>query len=157
MDTVERRLKELDLELPEAVAPLYSYVPVTIHRGTAYVSGQVPRINGSVPYPGKVGKDVTVEQARELAEYCVLKGLSALKAKIGSLDRMEQVLKVTGFVQTGPEFYEPSKVIDAASELLEKIFGEKGRHARSAIGAAELPDNTPVEIEFIFAVDLQEK
>lgn len=154
MDTIERRLKELDLELPEAVAPLYSYVPVTIHRGTAYVSGQVPRINGSVPYPGKVGKDVTVEQARELAEYCVLKGLSALKAKIGSLDRMEQVLKVTGFVQTAPGFYEPSKVIDAASELMVKIFGEKGRHARSAIGAAELPDNTPVEIEFIFAVNL---
>jgi enamine deaminase RidA (YjgF/YER057c/UK114 family) len=154
MDTIERRLKELGLELPEAVTPLYSYVPVTIHQGTAYVSGQVPRINGSVPYPGKVGKDVTVEQARELAEYCVLKGLSALKAKIGSLDRMEQVLKVNGFVQTAPGFYEPSKVIDAASELLEKIFGEKGRHARSAIGAAELPDNAPVEIEFIFAVNL---
>ncbi|WP_424237533.1 RidA family protein [Bhargavaea ginsengi] len=78
IDKVEYRLKELGLELPEAVAPLYSYVPVTVHQGTAYVSGQVPRINGSVPYPGKVGKDVTVEQARELAEYCVLKGLSAL-------------------------------------------------------------------------------
>ncbi|SEJ45733.1 Enamine deaminase RidA, house cleaning of reactive enamine intermediates, YjgF/YER057c/UK114 family [Bhargavaea ginsengi] len=156
MDTIENRLKELGLELPESVAPLYSYVPVTVHQGTAYVSGQVPRIDGRVPYSGKVGKDVTVEQARELAEYCVLKGLSVLKAEVGSLDRVEQVLKVTGFVQTAPGFYEPSKVLDAASELLVKIFGEKGRHARSAIGAAELPDNTPVEIEFIFAVNLLE-
>jgi len=155
MDSIEKRLKELGLELPEAVAPLFSYVPVMVHQGTAYVSGQVPRIGGSVPYPGKVGRDVTVEQARELAEYCVLKGLSVLKAEIGSLDRVEQVLKVTGFVQTATGFYEPSKVIDAASELVVKLFGEKGRHARSAIGAAELPSNTPVEIEFIFAVDLK--
>ncbi|WP_235046368.1 RidA family protein [Bhargavaea cecembensis] len=154
IEKIEYRLKELGLELPEAVVPLYSYVPVTIHHGTAYMSGQVPRIDGSVPYPGKVGQDVTVEQARELAEYCVLKGLSVLKAEIGSLDRVERVLKVTGFVQTASGFYEPSKVLDAASELLVKIFGEKGRHARSAIGAAELPDNTPVEIEFIFAVDI---
>lgn len=77
------------------------------------------------------------------------------KATIGSLDCVEQVLKVTGSVQTAPGFYEPSKVLDAASELLEKIFGENGRHARSAIGAAELPDNTPIEIEFIFAVNLK--
>lgn len=152
MSVVERRLEELGLKLPEAVAPLYSYVPVLVHQGVAYVSGQVPRINGEVPYTGKVGKDVTLEQARELAEVCVLKGLSSLKASIGNLDNVEQVLKVTGYVQTAPGFYEPSKVLDAASELLEKIFGEKGRHTRTAMGASELPSNTPVEIDFIIAV-----
>lgn len=100
-----------------------------------------------------MGRDVTVEQAKELAEVCVLKGLSCLKAAIGSLDNVEQVLKVTGYIQTAPGFYEPSKVLDAASELLENIFGEKGRHARTAIGAAELPSNTPIEIDFIIAVN----
>jgi enamine deaminase RidA (YjgF/YER057c/UK114 family) len=152
MSVIERRLEELGLELPEAIAPLYSYVPVTIHQGVAYVSGQVPRIKGEVPYTGKVGRDVTIGQAQELAEICVLKGLSCLKEAIGSLDNVEQVLKVTGFVQTAPGYYEPSKVLDAASELLEKIFGEKGRHARTAVGAAELPGNTPIEIDFIIAV-----
>lgn len=152
MGVIECRLEELGLELPEAVVPLYSYVPVMIHNGVAYISGQVPRIDGEVPYTGKVGRDVTVDQARELAEICVLKGLSCLKAAIGSLDNVEQVLKVTGYVQTAPGFYEPSKVLDAASELLEKIFDEKGLHARSAVGVAELPSNTPIEIEFIIAV-----
>ena len=152
MSVIEGRLKELGLELPEAVAPLYSYVPVKIHQGVAYVSGQVPRINGEVPYPGKVGSDVTVEQAQELAEICVLKGLSSLKAAIGDLDHVVEVLKVTGYIQTASGFYEPSKVLDAASELLENIFGHTGRHARTAIGAAELPGNTPIEIDFIFAV-----
>lgn len=118
----------------------------------AYVSGQVPRVNGEVPYPGKVGREVTIEQARELAEICVLRGLSSLKAAIGTLDNLEQVLKVTGYIQTAPGFYEPSKVLDAASELLETIFGNKGRHARTAVGAAELPSNTPIEIDFVIAV-----
>lgn len=152
MYMVESRLKELGLELPEAVAPLYNYVPVTIHRGVAYVSGQVPRINGEIPYPGKVGRDVTIDQARELAEFCVLKALSCLKVTIGNLDKVEQILKVTGYIQASPGFNEPAKVLDAASELLVNIFGENGRHARTAIGAAELPSNTPVEIDFVIAV-----
>lgn len=152
MSGIEQRLKDLSLELPDATAPLYHYVPVTIHQGVAYISGQVPRINGEIPYPGKVGQGVTIEQAQELAEYCVLKGLSSLKQSIGSLDNVEQVLKVTGYIQTAPDFYDPSKVLDAASALLEKIFGEKGRHARTAVGVATLPSNTPVEIDFIIAV-----
>ena len=152
MSVIEQRLKELKLALPDATAPLYHYVPVTIHQGVAYISGQVPRINDEIPYPGKVGQDVTIEQAQQLAEYCVLKGLSCLEATIGSLDQVEQILKVTGYVQTAPNFYEPSKVLDAASALLEKIFGEKGRHARTAVGVATLPSNTPVEIDFIIAI-----
>lgn len=152
MLSIEQRLKDLNLELPDTTAPLYHYVPVTMHQGVAYISGQVPRINGKIPYPGKVGQEVTIEQAQELAEYCVLKGLSCLKQMIGSLDQVEKILKVTGYVQTASNFYEPSKVLDAASALLEKIFGEKGRHARTAVGVATLPSNTPVEIDFIIAV-----
>lgn len=149
---IEQRLKELGLSLPEPTPPLYEYVPVTIHAGVAYISGQVPRIDGKIPYPGKVGQEVTVEQAQELAEYCVLKALSCLQAEIGSLNNVEKVLKVTGYVQAGDNFYEPSNIVDGASRLLEKIFGEKGRHARTVIGAAVLPSNTPVEIDFIIAV-----
>lgn len=152
LSTIEQRLHELGLQLPEATHPLYHYVPVTIHQNVAYISGQVPRINGDIPYPGKVGQDVTIEQAGELAEYCVLKGLSCLKAQIGSLDQVEKILKVTGYVQVASDFYEPSKVLDAASALLEKIFGEKGRHARTAVGVATLPSNTPIEIDFIIAI-----
>ena len=152
MSTIEHRLHELGLQLPEATPPLYHYVPVTIHQNVAYISGQVPRINGKIPFPGKVGQDVTIEQAAELAEHCVLKALSCLQAQIGSLDKVEQILKLTGYVQVAPNFYEPSKVLDAASSLLEKIFGEKGCHARTAVGVATLPSNTPVEIDFIIAL-----
>lgn len=152
MTKIDQRLQELNIQLPEATQPLYHYVPVMIHQGVAYISGQVPRINGEVPYTGKVGTEVTIDQARELAEICVLKGLSCLQAAIGSLDQVDQVLKVTGYVQSAPGFSEQPKVLDAVSELLEKIFGEKGRHARTAVGVAELPSNTPVEVDFIIAV-----
>lgn len=152
MSKIERRLEELGFTLPETAGGPTPFVPVAIHQGLAYVSGQVPRINGEVPYPGKVGKDVTVEQAQELAEYCVLKGLSCIKEAVDSLDNVEQILKVTGYVQAAPGFSEYSKTLNTASELLVKIFGDKGRHARAAIGVAELPSNTPVEIDFVVAV-----
>lgn len=149
---IKQRLQELGLQLPEATPPLYQYVPVVIHRGVAYISGQVPRVDGKVTYTGKVGLEVTIEEARQCAEICVLKGLSCLEAAIGSLDNVEQILKVTGYVQSASGFSQQPKVIDSASELLERIFGEKGRHSRSAIGVSELPSNTPVEIDFIIAV-----
>lgn len=152
MNNIDQRLQELGIQLPEATAPLYHYVPVMIYQGVAYISGQVPRLNGEVPYTGKVGTEVTIAQARELAEICLLKGLSCLKAEIGSLDKVEQVLKVTGYVQSAPGFSEQSKILDVVSELLEKIFGEKGRHARTAVGVAELPSNTPIEVDFMIAV-----
>ncbi|MDF2679761.1 MAG: LysR family transcriptional regulator [Brevibacillus sp.] len=149
---IRERLQQLGLELPEPVPSLYQYVPVVVHEGVAYISGQVPRVDGKLPFVGKVGEDVTIEQARELAEICVLKGLSSLEAEIGSLDRVERILKVTGYVQSTDGFSQQPNVIDAASELLERIFGERGRHARTAVGAAELPGNTPVEIDFMIAV-----
>lgn len=152
MSKIDRRLEELGLALPEAPGGSNPFVSVAIHQGIAYVSGQVPRINGEVPYPGKVGTDVTVEQAQELAEYCVLKGLSCIKEAVGSLDNVEQILKVTGYVQAAPGNSEYSKTLNTASELLVSIFGDKGRHARAAIGVAELPSNTPIEIDFVIAV-----
>lgn len=149
---IRDRLQQLGLELPAPAPSLYQYVPVVVHEGVAYISGQVPRVDGKLPFVGKVGKDVTIEQARELAEICVLKGLSSLEAEIGSLDLVERILKVTGYVQSADGFSQQPHVIDAASELLERIFGERGRHARTAVGAAELPGNTPVEIDFMIAV-----
>ncbi|QED47810.1 RidA family protein [Cytobacillus dafuensis] len=149
---IEQRLIELKLTLPDATPPLFHYAPVTVHNRIAYISGQVPRIDGIVPYTGKVGDEVTIEQAQELAKICVLKGLSCLKEAIGTLDMVEQVLKITGYVQSAAGFTQQSIVMDGASELLTDIFGEKGRHARTAIGVAELPSNTPVEIDFIIGL-----
>lgn len=150
---IEQRLQQLGITLPAPTKPLFHYVPVTIHNGVAYVSGQVPRVDGEVPYTGQVGGAVSVEQAQKLAEVCVLKALSALRAEIGSLDKVVKVLKVTGYIQTSPTFSAPSIVLDSASELLTRIFGEAGRHARTAVGVAQLPSDTPVEIDFIFAVE----
>lgn len=148
----ETRLQDLGLTLPEAASPSFDYVPVTVHRGVAYVSGQLPKVDGEVRVFGKVGADVDLETARGEAEICILQGLACLRAAIGSLDRVERILKVGGYVASAPGFNDQPKVIDAASNLLGRIFGEAGRHARAAVGVAELPRNCAVEIEMIVAV-----
>lgn len=150
---IEQRIRKLGYELPPPAAPTYQYVPVVVHRGLAYVSGQLPKIDGEVKVTGKVGGDVTMDQAQEAARICILQGLSCIKQEIGSLDKVTKILKITGFVNSAPGFSAQPKVMDAASDLLERIFGDRGRHARSAIGAAELPRNTPVEIEMIVAIE----
>ncbi|WP_370297791.1 RidA family protein [Ammoniphilus sp. YIM 78166] len=149
---IEARIDELGLSLPPAAAPLFQYVPVVVHQGVAYVSGQLPRKDGELLHTGKVGEDVTVEQAQEAARVCILNGLASLKQELGSLDRIERILKITGFVNSASGFTKQPVVMNAASELLVEIFGEMGRHSRSAVGVAELPSNTPVEIEMIVAV-----
>lgn len=149
---IKQRLDELGITLPEATTPLYHYVPVVIHNGVAYISGQLPRIDGQLPFVGKVGSEVTIEQARQCAEICVLRALSVLEAEIGSLDLVERVIRINGYVQSALGFSEQPVVMNAASELLTSIFGEQGRHARTAIGVAELPSNSPVEIDFMFAI-----
>ncbi len=149
---INARLAELGITLPEAASPLFHYIPVVVHNGIAYVSGQVPRINGHLPYMGKVGTEVTIEEAKQCAEICVLRALSVLEAELGNLDRVERVLRINGYVQSALGFSQQPKVIDRASELLTRIFGENGRHARTAIGVAELPSNSPVEIDFMFAI-----
>jgi enamine deaminase RidA (YjgF/YER057c/UK114 family) len=150
--SVRARLEALGVGLPEPVAPAFQYVPVVVHRGTAWVSGQIPRSGSGVLLTGKVGAEVGAEQARDAARACVLQGLAQLEAMLGSLDRIERVLKVTGFVASAPGFTEQPRVIDGASELLVQIFGEAGRHARSAVGVAELPRGVPVEIEFVVSI-----
>ena len=148
---IGQKLAELGIVLPAAATPAFQYVSVTIHERLAFVSGQLPR-QGDALVTGKVGIDVDLERAREAARLCILQGLACLKQALGSLERVEKVLKVTGFVASAPGFHQQPKVIDAASELLVQVFGEAGRHARSAIGVAELPRNAAVEIELIVAL-----
>lgn len=145
---IERRLAELGIVLPEAVVPAFQYVPVTVFDRLVFVSGQLPR-QGEALVTGKVGSEVTVEHAREAARLCVIQALAVMKQALGSLDRLERILKLTGFVASAPQFNLQPKVIDAASELLVEVFGDGGRHARSAVGVAELPRNVSVEIELI--------
>lgn len=149
---IEARLAELGLVLPAPAEPTFHYVPVTLHAGVAWVSGQLPKVDGEVRVFGKVGAEVSVAQAQELARICALQGLACLKAAIGDLGQVARVLKVTGFVASAPGFGGQPGVIDAASRLLTEVFGERGRHARSAVGVAELPRNAPVEIEMVVAV-----
>jgi len=149
---IETRLAELGLELPQPAEPSFNYVPVVVWNNVAYVSGQLPKVDGEVKVKGKVDTEVSLEEARESARICILQGLACLKQALGDLDRVERILKVTGFVHSAKDFAAQPKVIDAASDLLVQIFGEKGRHARGAVGAPELPRRTPVEIEMIVAV-----
>ncbi len=144
---VEERLKTLGIRLPEAASPSFNYVPVTLHRGVAYVAGQLPKVDGEVRVIGKVGAGVDLATAREQARICILQGLSCLQGALGSLDRLEQVLRINGYVASAPGFNDQPKVLDAASDLLVEIFGDRGRHVRAAVGVAELPRNACVEIE----------
>jgi enamine deaminase RidA (YjgF/YER057c/UK114 family) len=152
MTTPEKRLSELGLTLPDAAQPSFNYVPVTIHRGVAYVSGQLPKVDGEIRVFGKVGADVDPDSARGEAEVCILQALACLRDALGSLDRIERVLKVNGYVASAPGFNAQPRVLDAASDLLGRVLGDRGVHARAAIGVAELPRNAAVEIEMMVAV-----
>lgn len=143
------RLTELGLTLPEAATPAFNYTPVVVWHDVAYVSGQLPKVGNEVLTRGKVPTEVTVEQAQAAARICVLQGLACLRQHLGSLDRVERILKVTGFVHSANGFAEQPRVLDAASNLLTQLFGENGRHARSAVGVAELPRRSPVEVELV--------
>jgi len=148
---IAQRLAQLGLVLPAPATPSFNYVPVVLHQGIAYVSGQVPKVDGEVRVFGKVGRDVDLETARGEARICILQGLACLEAALGSLDRVERILKINGFVASAPGFNDQPKVLDAASDLLGEIFGDAGRHARAAVGVAELPRNCAVEIEMTVA------
>lgn len=152
MTRIDERIAELGITLPAAKKPAFEYVAVALHDNIAYVSGQLPWLDAERVIEGKVGDGCSLEKAQEAARLCTLFALSALKAQLGNLEHIERVLKVTGFVASASGFSAQPKVIDAASKLLGEIFGEKGRHARSAVGVAELPRGAAVEIEFIFAL-----
>ena len=145
------RLAELGLELPKVTPPLAAYIPAVQSGPHVYVSGQVPMVDGKVLATGKVGAEVSAEEAKELAARCALNGIAAVDALVG-LERVVRVVKVVGFVASAPGFTGQPGVINGASELLGEVFGDAGRHARSAVGVAELPLGAPVEVEMIVEV-----
>jgi enamine deaminase RidA (YjgF/YER057c/UK114 family) len=153
MGKVEQKLKELGLELPAVPAPLAQYVPAMKAGELLFVSGQVPLTEGRFLHTGKVGAEVTLEQARDCARLCALNCLAAAGTVIGDLDRIRQVVHVRGFVNCLPDFDRQPEVINGASELLVQVFGEAGRHARAAVGTSSLPRNAPVEIEMVLRVE----
>ncbi len=148
----EARVRELGLEIPAPAKPVAAYVPTVLHGGLLYVSGQLPSVSGQVQWKGKVGKDVTPEDGYKAARLCALNALGAVRAELGSLDRVARVLRVGGFVNSAPGFTGQPGVINGASELLGEVFGEAGKHARAAVASPELPLDAAVEVEFLFAV-----
>jgi enamine deaminase RidA (YjgF/YER057c/UK114 family) len=149
--TPHERLAELGFTLPEVVPPVAAYVPAVQSGNYVYVSGQLPIVGGELLATGKVGAEVTAEQARDLARQCGLNVLAAIDALVG-LEYVVKVVKVVGFVASAPGFTGQPIVINGASELFGQVFGEAGRHARSAVGVAELPLGAPVEVEAIVEV-----
>ena len=147
--TPSQRLAELNLTLPTTAAPIGSYLPARRSGRCIYTSGQIPFKDGKLLYPGKVPTDVSVPQAAEAASVAVLNALAAAAQSAGGLDHVSAVLRVCVFVNSSPGFFEQPKVANGASDLLVKIFGDAGRHARSAVGAAELPMNACVEVELL--------
>jgi enamine deaminase RidA (YjgF/YER057c/UK114 family) len=151
--TPEQRLAELGLEVPAVAKPVAAYVPALRSGSLVFTSGQLPTIDGKLPTTGKVGAEVSAEEAKQLAERCALNALAAVKAEIGELSRVRRVVKVVGFVASAPDFTGQPAVINGASELLGKVFGEAGAHARSAVGVAVLPLDAPVEVELTVEID----
>ena len=152
MGAVEDRLAELGLTVPEVVPPVAAYVPVVRDGDLVFTSGQLPMVAGALAATGKVGAEVGADEAKALAETCALNAIAAIKSEIGDLDKVSRVVKVVGFVASDPGFTGQPGVINGASELFVKAFGDKGIHARSAVGVAALPLDAPVEVEVIVSV-----
>lgn len=149
MSTIEKRLAELGLTLPEAPRPIANFVTACASGERLYLSGSGALLEGKPLFPGKVGAGVTLEQARQCARLIALSHLAVIKEHLGDLDRVRRIVKLLGMVASSPDFYQQPQVIDGCSDLLVQVFGERGRHARSAVGLAALPMNIPVEIEMI--------
>lgn len=156
MMSPEDRLKELGIELPPSPGPLGSYVPAVRTGNLIFLSGILPLRHGKLTRTGKVGKDLTVNEAREEAKTAAINALSILKAHIGDLRKVTRCVKLSGYIASSPDFTEQPKVLDAASGLMSEVFGEAGRHARAALGVPVLPMDSPVEIEFIFEATNQD-
>ncbi|OFN76806.1 MULTISPECIES: RidA family protein [unclassified Corynebacterium] len=145
------RLEELGVELPSVAVPLASYIPATQVGNQVWTSGQLPVVGGELPVTGKVGAEVSLDKAQELARTAALNALAAIDGLVG-LDRITRVLKVVGFVASDPSFTDQAAVINGASDFLGEVFGDAGIHARSAVGVAVLPKDSPVEIEVIVEI-----
>lgn len=149
MSKVEEALVEQGVVLPDAPKPVAVYVPGVVDGDTVYVSGQLPLSEGKLVSEGKVGAEVTLEQAQQAARQSAINCLAVIKACVGDLDKVERVVKLTGFVAADPSFTQVPQVVNGASELVGAAFGEAGTHARSAVGVAVLPMNAPCEVEVI--------
>ena len=149
MSKIEARLAELGYPLPEVAKPVAAYVPSVVSGNLCFTSGQLPFVDGALTMVGKVGRDVSAEDAKDLARLCALNALAALKLAIGDLDRVTRIVKVVGFVSVVPEFTAIPGVMNGASEFLGEVFGDIGVHARSAVGVPALPLDSAVEVELI--------
>jgi enamine deaminase RidA (YjgF/YER057c/UK114 family) len=148
----EEKLRELGISLPDAPAALGSYVPCVETGNLLFLSGMLPLWEGKLIHTGRLGEAVSVNDAREDAQQTVKNALSIVKAYLGSLDRVTRCVKLSGYVASAPDFIDQPKVLNAASELLRDIFGDRGKHARVAVGVPVLPLNSPLEIDFIFEI-----
>ena len=149
MSAIEARLAELGIRMPAVAQPVAAYVPAVISGNLVFTAGQLPFVDGALPATGKVGAEVSADDAADYARTCVLNALAAAVSVIGSLDRVTRVVKVTGFVASAPDFTGQPAVLNGASTVVGEIFGEMGAHARSAVGVAVLPLDAPVEVELI--------
>ncbi|MEC7373506.1 MAG: RidA family protein [Thermoproteota archaeon] len=146
---IEDKLRELSIDLPTPPNPAGSYIPVVTTGNLAFVSGQIPMKEGKVVFEGKVPNEQSLDAARGAAKICIINGLAQLKANLGSLDKITKFVRISGFVNSNPEFTEQPKVINAASDLLVEIFGDMAKHSRIAVGVASLPLNSTVEIDMV--------
>ena len=146
---IEQRLSSLGITLPAPPASAGSYIPVVISGSLAFVAGQIPVEGGQVKFAGKVGKDLNLESAQQAARLCTINALSQLKLALGDLDKISRFVKVTGYVNCDPSFTDHPKVINGSSDLLVQIFGDRGKHARAAVGVGSLPLDSAVEVEFV--------
>jgi enamine deaminase RidA (YjgF/YER057c/UK114 family) len=150
---IEARLRDLGIELPGAGAPVANYLPFTRYRGLLFIAGQLPRCDGEIRFAGTLGRDLSVEDGRKAARLCALNVLAHLRAALeGDLDGVRRCVRVGGFVDSAPGFTDHPRVIDGASDLIVEVFGDAGRHARTAVGVSALPLRSAVEVEAIFEV-----
>ena len=150
--SVEEKLKSMGIKLPETPKPVAAYIPALKVDKLVFTSGQIPVVKGELKYRGKLGAEISKEQGFHAAQICVLNALSAVRDVVESLDNIEQIVKLVGFVASAENFNEQPAVVNGASEFLQDVFGKKGVHARSAVGVAELPLGVPVEIELIVKI-----
>lgn len=150
--SVNQRLQDLGIVLPEVAKPAGAYLPAVVSGNLVFTAGQIPLVDGKLVATGKVGKEITQEQAKDIARICALNAVAAVRGAIGDLDRVKRIVKVVGFVASTPDFTQQPFVLNGASELLQQIFGDDGIHARSAVGVAVLPLDAPVEVELVVEI-----
>ena len=149
---IEEKIKELGLTLPAFPKPVGNYITATISNNIVFTSGIIPLENGKLNYKGRFTSNFSIEEGQSITRLCILNALSAVKSAILDLDKVEKIIKLSGFIRSDKDFLDQSKVLNGASDLLVQIFGEKGRHCRSAIGVSELPLGSPIELELILEI-----